>query len=82
MHPEMPVQVGRAALARVCTAPDDDRAADTALGAKRVVNAQVEVRPDRTRVCHGAQTARVRAHPVRDIGVSTGRRRRRGRRQR
>lgn len=81
MHPEMPVQIRRAALAWVRAAPDDDRPADAALGAQRIVSAQVEVRPDRTGVRHRAQAARMGAHPVRDAPVTAGRRRR-GRRRR
>jgi len=54
VHPEMPVQIRRAALPRVCAAPDDDRSADAALGAQRIVSTQVEVRPDSAGVRHGA----------------------------
>lgn len=84
VHPEMPVEVRRAALPRVRAAPDDDRPADAALGAQRIVSAEVEVRPDSAWVRHGAQTARVGAHPMRDARVPAGRRGRRGggRRQR
>jgi len=77
VHPEMPVQVRRAALAWVRAAPDNDRATDTTLCAQRVVGAQVKVRPDRAGVRHCAQTARMRTHPMRDVAVPTGRRRRR-----
>lgn len=82
VHPEMPVQIRRTALPRIRTAPDNDRPADAALGAQRIVSAQVEVRPDSAGVRHSAQAARVRAHPVRDGRVPARRRRRRGRRWR
>lgn len=81
VYPEVPVQVSRPALTGVRTAPDDDRPADTALCAQRIVSAQVEVRPDRAGISHGAQAARVGAYPVGDAAVPAGRRRRgRGRR--
>lgn len=73
----MPVQIRRAALARVRAASHDDGPADTALCAQRIVSAQVEVRPDSAGVRHGAQAARVRAHTVGDVPVPAGRRRRR-----
>lgn len=54
MHSEMPMQIRRAALTRIRAAPDDDRPADTALCAQRIVGAQVEVRPDSAGIRHGA----------------------------
>lgn len=50
----MPMQVRRAALARIRAAPDHDRPTDTALCAQRIVSAQVEVRPDSAGIRHGA----------------------------
>lgn len=86
MYPEMPMQIRGATLTRIRAAPNDDRPADTALCAQRIVSAQVEVRPNSAGIRHGAQTARVGAYPVRDATVPAGRRgrgrRRRGRRGR
>jgi len=39
MYPEMPVQICRSALARIRTASNDNRPADAALGAQRIVSA-------------------------------------------